>query len=317
MHGSKLWFLLARMKRVALFGATGHIGKGIICKYPANEWQLTLFSRNAANVGRFLDEQSLTYKFVEIRGYDDFLGGDYDVVINAAGPGDPGKIRESSADILEITEYFDNLVLRYLANHPTSAYINISTGALYGDANEGMACETSLFSVPLNKPADRYFWYRVAKLNSEAKHRAQPRLPIADIRVFGYFTRFIDPNGTFFLSEVVRCLQDKRSFDTDDSDFVRDYIGMDEIMDLIEKLINAGIPNGAYDIYSARPTTKWQLLEVLRQRFELSCKNPPEHRKLCPSVISHYDRIAGIGYHPRRTSIEVVVSEMAALLHSS
>jgi len=301
------------MKRVALFGATGHIGKGLAYKYPVGEWQLSPFSRNAARVARCLDGLSQDRRLPEIKEYGEFLAGDYDVVINAAGPGDPAKICESGSGIFEITEYFDNLALRYLSDHPASAYINISTGALYGDAYESVASEDSIFSISLNKPADKYHGYRVAKLNSEGKHRSLPQFAIADIRVFGYFSRFIDPGGTFFLSEVVRCLQEKRAFETSEEDFVRDYIGMDELTDLVRKLITAGIPNDAYDIYSARPTTKWELIEVLRDRFGLLCRNPSGRRKICPPLISRHDRAVGIGYRPGRTSLEVIVSEMAAL----
>lgn len=305
------------MKRIALFGATGHIGKGIIYKYPSSEWRLSLFSRNVTNATRFLGGLSQDRGLVDIKEYGDFLAGEYDVVINAAGPGDPAKIRESGSGIFEITEYFDNLALRYLANHPTSAYINISTGVLYGDAYGSMACEDSLFSVSLNKPADKYHGYRVAKLNAEAKHRFLPQCAIADVRVFGYFSRFIDPNGMFFLSQVVRCLQKKKVFETSEEDFVRDYIGMDEIVDFVRKLIAAGTPNNSYDIYSARPTTKWELIEVLRDRFGLLCQTPSGRKKVCPPLISRYDRAVEIGYRPGRTSLDVIVSEMAALLQQS
>ncbi len=305
------------MRRIALLGATGHIGKGIISKYPYSEWQLSVFSRDLAQATRVCGGLSQGRGLVDIKEYGDFLAGEYDVVINAAGPGDPAKICESGLGIFEVTEHFDNLALQYLANHPTSSYINVSTGALYGDAYESTACEDSLFSASLNKSGDKYYGYRVAKLNAEAKHRFLPQRAIADVRVFGYFSRFIDPDGGFFLSQIVRCLRNNEVFETGEEDFVRDYVGMDEITDFVGKLIVAGTPNNSYDIFSARPTTKWELIEVLQDRFGLLCRIPKGHRKVCPPRISRYDRAIEIGYRSGRTSLDVIVSEVVEILRQS
>jgi len=53
-------------------------------------------------------------------------------VINCVGIGDPGKLRNEMSSIFRVTERFDNLVLDYLECHPSALYLNMSSGAAYG-----------------------------------------------------------------------------------------------------------------------------------------------------------------------------------------
>jgi len=150
---------------------------------------------------------------VAIAALDMFPLDEYDVVINCVGVGRPEKIEEVGFDIFSITEKFDNLVIDYLQKNRKCIYINFSSGAVYGKNFKRPVDQGSISSLNVNS-IDISDAYSLAKINSEAKHRALQGYNIVDIRIFSYFSRDIDLNAKFLLSEAMSSIKDNKTLFT-------------------------------------------------------------------------------------------------------
>ena len=190
-------------KKIAILGATGYIGKSIAEQFflQGDDYQVFLFSRK---------KQTLLYAFaaIETSGsqsafctLDEFSLHRYDVIINCTGIGDPKELKRNPVSIFSVTEEMDTLVFSYLEKYPDTTYINISSGAVYGsDFSKAISEETApTFSLDASTPYD---FYSIAKFYQEIKHRAYKELNIMDIRVFAFFSHFVDKSAAFLLSEM-------------------------------------------------------------------------------------------------------------------
>jgi nucleoside-diphosphate-sugar epimerase len=296
------------MTTVALLGARGQIARGLVKDLP-QEWRLDLFSRDSA-----LPHDEAATCGIPILPYAQFTAGSYDLVINAAGPGDPSVQRSSGGEILRITEAFDNLVLDYVRTRPETRYINLSTGAVYG-TDYYAAVGKPIYELRVNDLANTNA-YALAKLTAETKHRQLPNLHIADLRIFGYFSRRISLSSGFFIAQVMDHLLGERPFRTGPADFVRDFIAPEDLAAHIVALYDAGAPNAYFNAVSARPMTKFEILEVLGDQFGLRYiveGGEPALIERPNSVVSAQDDVNFPVLRSRNTSRQVVLREAGAL----
>lgn len=297
------------MTNVAILGGCGHIARGLTVHLPA-DWNLQLF---ASKPEGFAEAAA---RHAEVRPYQSFAAGNYDLIINAAGPGDPGSHRAIGADLFRITERFDNMVLDYLAQHPDAGYVYMSTGAIYGPDYAEAGSSDPIYPVHVNRLGDANH-YVLAKVAAEAKHRLAGALRIADLRIFGYFSRYIDLNAQFFAALAVSHLCRGQVFHTHPADFVRDYISPEDLAALVVWVFGQGVPNGVFDAISARPVTKFDLLDALKQRFGLRYAVDggavPQRQKV-PVTLDN--KVYTNQYYPRAASLDTVVREVEELLRS-
>ena len=305
-------------RNIAILGSTSHIAKGLIAGFLGSGYTgLSLFARAPEAVRSFV---SLLGEVpgVAVRPFSEFAGGAYDVVINCVGIGDPGKLRQEMSAVFGITETFDNLVLRYLEGHPAALYLNLSSGAAYGQDFSQPVSERSLASYDINhlSPGD---FYGMAKACCEAKHRSLSGLQIVDLRIFGYFSRFIDLGTRYLMSEVVTCLKTGEPLVTGRGDIVRDYVHPTDLFCLVENCIARREINDVYDVYSLKPVGKFEMLEHFSARFGLKFCIEDDAVQVAPTGNKdHYyslnQRALQIGYAPRVGSLACLVQETAALL---
>jgi NAD dependent epimerase/dehydratase family len=302
------------MTTVALLGAHGQIARGLIGHLPA-DWDLRLFSRDPA----FPNPEALS-RGVTLARYEEFSGGEYDLIINAAGPGDPAVHRAIGADIFRITERFDNMVLDYLGRNPVAGYVNLSTGAIYGLNFEARHADDPVYSLHVNA-LNRGSAYVLAKLCAEAKHRNSQYLRIADLRIFGYFSRLVDLKSQFFLAQAVSHLRAGNTFHTHPADFVRDYISQEDLAAQIAALYECGLPNGAFDAVSAEPITKFGILNALRDRFGLRFVVEGEISDSARFSSQKHVTLGGARgkniYCAKMTSLQLISREVEELIRSS
>ena len=296
------------MTTVAILGARGQIARGLVKDLP-QAWVLELFSRNPQ-----LPHREATERGARIRPYEVFASGAYDLVINAAGPGDPSAHRTIGRKILCITETFDNMALDNIGAHPGTGYINLSTGAVYG-TEYGTVAGDPVYGVNVNDLAHTNA-YVLAKLTAETKHRQSPDLKIADLRIFGYFSRRMELASGFFMAQVVDHMRDERRFRTGPADFVRDFIAPEDLAAHIVTLHDEGVPNAAFDAASAEPVTKFDILEALGDRFGLQYTvegGEPVRLGRPHTVVRAQDDVNLPVLRSRMTSMQVVLREAEAL----
>jgi nucleoside-diphosphate-sugar epimerase len=303
--------------KIGILGATGHIAKGLIYGFQGeDDYELHLFARDRGKFDSFISET--TCRIASISDYTDLYNADYDAIINCVGIGDPGILRESPSLILSITEEFDNLVLNYLKKNNSTIYINLSSGAVFGSDFHEPVKEGTLTILDMNNILPSQF-YSLAKINSEVKHRSLSNLSIIDLRVFGYFSRFIELQKRYLLNEILSCLKTREIFHTNSSNIIRDYIHFNDLVDLIKIcLINKKL-NDAFDVYSKKPIAKFDILEFYKTNYGLDyCI---EKNGGLASITGNKDlyysnniKAQMLGYYPQLTSLDCITKETQALM---
>lgn len=311
-------YISVHKKHIAILGATSHVAKGLIAGFlGSGQSGLTLFARSAPKVHAFL-EQAGSFPGVPVRPFAEFARGNFDVVINCVGIGDPGKLRQETASIFTLTESFDNLVLQYLEGHPDCLYLNLSSGAAYGQDFSQPVSEESPARYEINKLSAGDF-YGIAKAYSEAKHRSLGNRHIVDLRIFGYFSRYIDLESKYLMCEVVSCLKSGAEFVTGPGNILRDYVHPEDLFALVEKCIALRELNDVYDVYSLRPLAKFEMLDHFAAHFGLKYHVEGAYTALTATGNKdHYysvnKKAQQAGYRPRYDSLECLVQETATLL---
>jgi len=305
--------------KIALLGATSHIAKSLIPQFTAKPTiQLVLFSRTPEKSKAFLNCLATPPQAVCLP-LEDFPKYTYDAVINCIGLGDPNKISQASESFFMLNETYDNLVLNYLLKHSETRYIFFSSGAVYGTAFEEPVSEQSSTSFTVNNltPSD---FYRLSKLNSEAKHRSLGHLSIIDLRIFSYFSRYIDLNAAFLLSQLVSCASHQKPFITTHSNIWRDFIHPTDLFSFILKLLNhKAFLNTAFDISSKAPVSKHELIAFFETRYKLKTEYTDalstHHATGAKSVYYSVNKMAeSFGFSPQFTSLETIESETTFLI---
>jgi len=162
-------------------------------------------------------------------------------------------------------------------------------------------------------------YYGMAKACSEAKHRALGDLRIVDLRVFGYFSRFIDLETKYLMCEVVNCLKRGEVFVTGRGNIVRDYVHPDDLVALVQCCLKAPDLNDAFDVYSLKPVQKFEILDSFVERFGLKLRIEGDVTHVAPTGNKdHYysvnQRAARIGYQPKYGSLESLIQETEIVL---
>ena len=308
-------------KIIAILGATGHVAKSVIFLWlPAGRSQFHLFARSSERLRSFLENIGHS-ESANIRSFNEFPNEEYDVIINCVGIGDPAKVKDAGVSILRLTESFDNMVLDYLDSHPAAMYINFSSGAVYGTDLDNPVDESTCATIDVNNIAIQDF-YRIAKVNSETKHRALGNRSIIDLRIFGYFSRFVDLNSQFLISEVISCTQQGKELVTSQYNIVRDYVHPRDLLGLIEQCISQSFLNDVFDVFSLKPITKFEILEYFKKEYGLEYRVKQEADAINATGLKnvYYStnmRAEKVGYAPQFTSFETIIEESKAILSKS
>lgn len=302
--------------KIAILGATGHIAQGLIFSF-IKEYSLHLYTRNTAAVYNFLKENNLLCYNCVIQSTTEFGKVTYDAIINCIGLGSPINQKNNLQNIFSITEYFDNLIIDYLSFNKYCYYINMSSGSVYGSNLTNKAFyENSPSVLSINNIAEGSY-YQVTKLYSEVKHRASKSLKIIDLRIFGYFSRFIALDSGFLITDMLLAIKNNVPFHTNKNDIVRDYISFEELAIIIKTFFaKKMVLNDAFDLYSKKPVSKFELIDYFTTNFnmkviyESSNFTVPTGDKTV--YYSQNKKIQNVTeYVPLRTSLEVLTKEIS------
>lgn len=311
-----------KKSKIAITGSTSHIAKGLINNFlKDNEFSLHLYTRSLEKLRNFLDSigKSSNNDYVIHEGYSDFLKSSYDVVINCVGVGTLNKLRGNYFQYFTVTEEYDNLVIEYLRSCcPNALYISFSSGAVYGRECSAPVEENTINSIHVNHVTTEDY-YTIARLNAEAKHRAFNDLRIVDLRLFSYFSRFIDLTDGYFITEVLDCILNKKVLATDDVNIVRDYVHPEDLFSIIRKCMDAGKLNEAFDVTSSKPVKKREILDYFSSEYGLKYEmnQSLSHVSATGSkniYYSNYNNAACIGYKPKFSSMDAIKQESKYIL---
>jgi nucleoside-diphosphate-sugar epimerase len=306
-------------KNIAIFGSTGHIGKNLV-SFLSNDsnFKLFLFSRDAKkfeSLKKIIPDSSLSFN-----SYEDFEKNEYNTIINCIGIGNPIDFTNKQSSILDTTEFYDNKIINYVKKFPMTCYINLSSGAIFGQDFTTPVNDSSFSKLDINKPNQGYL-YTVSKIYSEAKHRSLSDLDIMDLRIFGFFSRFIDLNGGFFMSELIKAIKNNSEFITDEIDMMRDYVSPSDFYALIKNCI-LNKNNDAYDVYSKEPISKFKILQELSSKFDLRFIIKEKIDSISPTgfkqkYYSLSKKAEKINYFPKFSSLETILNESSLILKTN
>ena len=167
------------------------------------------------------------------------------------------------------------------------------------------------------KPEDAY---AISKINAEKLHRSLSHLNIVDIRVFSYLSDEIDINSKFFIADAIRAITQKEILYTNNLNIIRDYVGIDDLYQLIAILIPINKLNVVVDAYSKQPIDKLAILDFLNRAFNLKYKfqdtfMPLNATGMKNNYYSNNFLAKDFGYKPDFTSLEVIEKVISKLLN--
>ena len=301
--------------RLAVLGASSQIAKDMVLSfYKESGHDLRLFARRPDVVEQWMGAEGLTGRYT-VTDFGAFGADDhYDALFNFVGVGDPAQAKAMGASIFDVTLKYDELALDYVRQHPTCKYLFLSSGAAYGSNFDEPANANTKAAIAINNllPQD---WYAVAKLYAECRHRAQPELPIVDIRVFNYVSRTQDMTARFLIADIMRAIRDNTVLKTSADYIVRDYLHPSDFYALVCALLNAPAENAAVDCYTLAPIDKPNLLTSMHEEFGLRYEVSTAVASINatgnkPHYYSTNTRAADFGYQPSLTSIAGIRQEM-------
>ncbi|MFA4989762.1 MAG: NAD-dependent epimerase/dehydratase family protein [Candidatus Omnitrophota bacterium] len=309
---------------VAILGASSHIAKGLINNFLEEKGSsLHLFTRSPGKVRSFLGALGKAGRrdCLIHSGYSGFKKYPYDAIINCVGVGTLNKLKGDYTKYFTVTEEYDNLVINYLRNsYPGALYISFSSGVVYGRECAAPAQENTLNGIRVNHilPGD---YYAIARLNAEAKHRSLKDLKIIDLRLFSYFSRFIDLTDGYFISEIINCILHNKALLTDNVNIIRDYVHPKDLFSIVRKCMATGKMNKAFDVTSSRPAGKKEILEFFSLKYGLAHKIGRSLSHLSATgqkniYYSRYRNAASIGYKPVFSSMDTIKEEAKYILGS-
>lgn len=296
--------------KIGILGGTGHIGKNLIYYFSKNKkYELNLFSRELSSTEN-IDE----FKNMNIDNYEKLDSYELDTIINCVGISNPTKILEDNVDIKTITNRYDEQILSYLKKFSNSLYINMSSGAVYGENFIENVNERSIITKVQGINS-----YAESKIFIENKHRELNDYSIVDLRIFNFFSRYIDLNANFLLCQLVNAIKNKTVFITDSNDITRDFIHPSDFFRLVESCIQKNTINEVFDVYSKKPITKFEIIDLFEQRYDLEFKITNDSIETSPTgakknYFSSSQKAGKIGYKPEFTSLDTIQDEIKFLL---
>lgn len=308
------------MKRIALLGANSQIGSDLALHWAGRaDLQLDLYSRQPDMLAKWADGIERA-RPMACKGYDELLSAreDYDALINFVGVGDPAKAVAMGASIIDVTHHYDSLALSYLERAPACRYVFLSSGAVYGRNFAEPVDDRSVARIEINQigPQD---YYSVAKLAAEVRHRSTPHRNIVDLRVFNMFSRRQDVTARFFITDIIRAIEQGHALEVDAAPMTRDYLHPGDFAKLVDSVLQAEPANAAVDAYSRAPIGKFELLESMQARYGLQWTTRPGPAGINatgakPNYYSLNRRAGAFGYEPGLTSLETIHTEASAML---
>jgi len=303
---------------ISILGATGHIGKNLSIYFGKDKnFELFLFARDEKKLEKILTQYESKNNF-SIRKYDEFNDSRYDAVINCVGLSNPADIAVAEEESLETTETFDVLTLEYLKNFPKTKLINFSSGAVYGGQFSSPIKYTTLIDKNFNYMNIKSN-YALATIRSEIKHRTLKNLNIIDLRLFSFFSRFINLDAKFLICEMISSIMQNKKFLTDETDIYRDYIHPKDLFSYVKKCICKDSLNDVFDLRSKKPIGKFELLNFLKEKYGLQYEidsgvklsNPTGFKR---NYYSESRKVESLGHKPEYSSMDTILDELSFII---
>ena len=284
--------------QLGILGGNSQISRSLV-PLLAEDYSLTLYSRTPAKLEPFLAD----HPRVKNCHLHEFGRQPLELIINSIGCGDPAVLRETGSEVVDVTRYYDDLILRHLGSR-TLGYIYLSSVAVYGP--------TTTFPVDPHAPTEcpPGFHYGAAKQQAEHRHKNHGGL-IVDLRIFGYVSEQLDLASGFLVAKIFSARKANVPFVPQGGDSLRDYIGATELASVISRVVARGVTNERIDVVSTQFTSRNRILRLMQERHGLEVQwDKPSDAGLLPAAgratLMEHTALGGI-----TRSAEAVVAAIA------
>ncbi|MFC2128729.1 NAD-dependent epimerase/dehydratase family protein [Bacteroidota bacterium] len=304
--------------KIAIIGATSHIAKGLIYFLKEDRSiRFHLYARNLEKVTAFL--KLIGYEDPVLKPFPEFKDDRVDLIINCIGISFLPDMKSLIGNVFELTEQFDHLILNNIENNRETTYINLSSGAVYGTTFHQPATENTKTIIDVNNIRTEDY-YRIAKLNAEAKHRSLNYYNIIDLRIFGYYSRFIDLSKNYLMTDIISCIKEKRTLKTGADNIIRDFIHPSDLANIIVASCKNKKINQAIDVKSMKPISKMEILNYFQQKHGLKYEIIEDYEGCSPtgeklSYYSENNNLEQLNHRPKYTSLECIEMETEAIFN--
>ncbi len=203
--------------KIIVLGSTGHIGKGLVHYFSQDKNnKLFLIKR-----GELLEYSNLPY--------------DIDIIINCIGKGNRNKLNDIDYESFREWDDIDDRVIDILKHNHNICYFYLSSW---------------IAGEPLLPTDHHQYIYQVQKIYTETKHRLLPELKIIDIRIKQYFSRWIDIDSGFLITDLLKQKYfNGKEVKIKKPDYDLRYMTPEYLYFSIIKLFNYKYPNHGVDLW--------------------------------------------------------------------
>ena len=258
------------LPRIAILGGTSHLAKSLVdTNAQQGKWNIDLYVRDIPRAEAFIRNYPGCETATEVLPINSFnQNSNCDALVNCVGFGTPTGVSAAASNLFIVTQLYDQLIDLFLQKQPSTPVVSFSSGAIYGSqlAEPVKDGHVAHFAVD---PVDPVDFYRITKLASEAYHRSLFDKPIVDIRLFNFFSEFIDLTTGFLVADIVSALLTDNPFVTNRIDVARDFFHPTDLYRLVDSIIRAGNLNAAVDTISLEPITKLDLIGRCQREYGL------------------------------------------------
>jgi len=291
---------------IAIWGGTGHVGRALYHAFNGRGFNCHCYVRNPQKAEKCLPTGSFS-------DFKEFPSGKYDVLINGISAG-----VVSERFLFETLETWDWRMIEFAKEHPGCCCVSISSGTVYGDEFSAPADDNMTLSLNPNHVESKQI-YGLIKLMCEQRHRAFYDLAIVDLRLFNFFTRYMEFEQPFFMSDVIKAVKNNDILITNTADFYRDFTHPDDFADLIYLCAGKKI-NACYDLYSSAPVKKSEILTAFARRYGLHYSCGEIWHSLTGNKSQYFsnNKKAGeLGYEPKFSSLDVLINETDFIINEA
>jgi nucleoside-diphosphate-sugar epimerase len=265
---------------ILIVGGTGFIGYHLACKFLNKGWSVTIFSQKKPKKLRMLSKVKYLRGNIFIKSSLKKINRYYDHVINCGGYVDhKSKIKVYKSHFIGCKNLVDLFLKKNIKN-----FIQIGSSAEYGRLNsphsEKLNCEPKSFYGMAKLKATKYLLTKHKKNN----------FPCTIVRLYQVFGTNQD-NNRLIPFVINSCLSGKYFPCTDGNQF-RDFISIQDLVSLIEKILRTNKTNGhVLNVASGKAIKIRWLINFIRKKikngkpeFGKIKMRTEENKKVYPSI---------------------------------
>ena len=240
---------------ILILGSNSHIAKGLIHYYEQDE-NVKLFKWNRNG------NEKYPLRLIDVPS--NIKLKNYDMIINCIG-----KSYEFSFSDIRLYNYYDDDIIYYLECNKDCLYVNMSSWIVTQDIKED----------------DIKYKYWLNKKYLELKHRLLPELNIIDLRIPGYFSRWIDLDSGFLMAEILKAKLT--------CDYSKLYFDKNE---LLYYLTPRHLINIIWDMYKIKGNKHINLIDRIA---------PEIKRNIFINYVPEFKNIYTKGYKKRKINVDL------------